>query len=61
MPNPAHSAPDLFGYRKYWAARLTPAPFFVEYRFYAENHNGRLVTVATRPDFTIASAQARAK
>ncbi|MEZ4576582.1 MAG: hypothetical protein R2875_00830 [Desulfobacterales bacterium] len=26
---------------------LTPAPFFVEYRFYAENHNGRLVPVAT--------------
>jgi uncharacterized radical SAM protein YgiQ len=24
---PAHTAPDLFGYRKYWAERLTPAPF----------------------------------
>jgi aspartate aminotransferase len=32
---------------------LTPAPFFVEYRFYAENHNGRLVPVKTRPDFTL--------
>jgi aspartate aminotransferase len=32
---------------------LTPAPFFVEYRFYAENHNGKLVTVKTRPDFTL--------
>ena len=32
---------------------LSPAPFFVEYRFYAENHNGRLVPVATRPDFTL--------
>ncbi len=24
---PATAAPDLFGYRKYWAERLTPAPF----------------------------------
>ena len=24
---PANAAPDLFGYRKYWAERLTPAPF----------------------------------
>ncbi len=32
---------------------LTPAPFFVEYRFYAENHNGRLIPVKTRPDFTL--------
>ncbi|MCD6584852.1 MAG: pyridoxal phosphate-dependent aminotransferase [Desulfobacteraceae bacterium] len=32
---------------------LTPAPFFVEYRFYAENHNGKLITVKTRPDFTL--------
>jgi uncharacterized radical SAM protein YgiQ len=30
QPNPLDSAPkapDLFGYRKYWAHRLTPAPF----------------------------------
>jgi hypothetical protein len=25
--NNAPQAPDLFGYRKYWAHRLTPAPF----------------------------------
>ena len=31
MPTPSTAtslaAPDLFGYRKYWAHRLTPAPF----------------------------------
>lgn len=27
------------------------APFFVEYRFYVENHGGTLVVVPTRPDF----------
>lgn len=27
------------------------APYFVEYRFYAENHGGQLVVVETRPDF----------
>lgn len=32
---------------------LTPAPFFVEYRFYVENHGGRLVPVKSRPDFTL--------
>jgi len=32
---------------------LTPAPFFVEYKFYVENHGGRLVPVKTRPDFTL--------
>jgi len=32
---------------------LTPAPFFVEYKFYAENHNGKLIPVKTRPDFTL--------
>ena len=32
---------------------LTPAPFFVEYKFYAENHGGRLIPVKTRPDFTL--------
>ena len=30
---------------------LTPAPCFVEYRFYADNHGGRLKMVDTRPDF----------
>jgi aspartate aminotransferase len=32
---------------------LTPAPFFVEYKFYVENHNGILSTIKTRPDFTL--------
>ncbi len=32
---------------------LTPAPFFVEYRFYVENHRGRLIPVKTRSDFTL--------
>jgi aspartate aminotransferase len=32
---------------------ISPAPFFVEYRFYAANHGGVLKTVATRPDFTL--------
>ncbi|MFZ0240962.1 MAG: pyridoxal phosphate-dependent aminotransferase [Desulfobacterales bacterium] len=32
---------------------ITPAPFFVEYKFYAPNHGGTLKTVATRPDFTL--------
>lgn len=32
---------------------LTPAPFFVEYKFYAENHGGKLAPVKTRPDFTL--------
>ncbi len=32
---------------------LTPTPFFVEYKFYVENHNGKLITVKTRPDFTL--------
>jgi aspartate aminotransferase len=26
------------------------SPYFVEYRFYADNHGGKLVTVPTRPD-----------
>ncbi len=30
---------------------LVPAPFFVEYGFYADNHGGVLKTVATREDF----------
>lgn len=32
---------------------LCPAPFFVEYGAYAENHGGVLKTVATHPDFTL--------
>ncbi len=32
---------------------LCPAPFFAEYTFYAQNHGGVLVTVPTRPDFTL--------
>lgn len=32
---------------------ITPAPYFVEYNFYAANHGGVLKTVVTRPDFTL--------
>ncbi len=32
---------------------ITPAPFFVEYRYYVDNHGGRLKTVSTKPDFTL--------
>jgi len=32
---------------------LTPAPCFVEYGFYADNHGGVLTTVASRPDFQL--------
>ena len=32
---------------------LTPAPCFVEYRFYADNHGGVLKMVATQPDFSL--------
>jgi aspartate aminotransferase len=32
---------------------LTPAPYFVEYNFYAGNHNGVLKTVTTQADFTL--------
>lgn len=32
---------------------LTPAPCFVEYGFYADNHGGALKTVPTRADFTL--------
>jgi aspartate aminotransferase len=32
---------------------ITPAPYFVEYKFYAANHGGTLKTVPTRPDFTL--------
>lgn len=32
---------------------ITPAPYFVEYGFYAANHGGTLVTVPTKPDFSL--------
>lgn len=32
---------------------ITPAPYFVEYNFYADNHGGTLKTVKTNPDFTL--------
>jgi aspartate aminotransferase len=32
---------------------LTPAPFFVEYRFYADNAGGVLKTVKTKEDFSL--------
>ena len=32
---------------------LTPAPYFVEYGFYADNHGGVLKTVSTKSDFTL--------
>ncbi|GBC63820.1 aspartate aminotransferase [Desulfonema ishimotonii] len=32
---------------------LVPAPYFVEYNAYADNHGGVLKTVPTRPDFTL--------
>ena len=32
---------------------LTPAPCFVEYKFYADNHGGVLKTVPSKPDFQI--------
>ncbi len=32
---------------------LTPAPCFVEYKFYADNHGGTLKTVVTKPDFQL--------
>lgn len=32
---------------------ITPAPYFVEYGFYADNHGGRLVPVKTKDDFTL--------
>ncbi|MEW6674144.1 MAG: pyridoxal phosphate-dependent aminotransferase [Thermodesulfobacteriota bacterium] len=32
---------------------ITPAPYFVEYNFYASNPGGVLKTVPTRPDFTL--------
>ncbi|MGD9083601.1 MAG: pyridoxal phosphate-dependent aminotransferase, partial [Desulfobacterales bacterium] len=32
---------------------LTPAPCFVEYKFYADNHGGTLKTVRSKPDFQL--------
>ncbi len=32
---------------------VVPAPYFVEYGFYAENHGGRLKTAPCRPDFDL--------
>ncbi len=32
---------------------ITPAPYFVEYGFYADNHGGRLLPVPARADFTM--------
>jgi len=32
---------------------ITPAPFFVEYGFYADNHGGQLVTVPVKEDFSL--------
>ena len=32
---------------------ITPAPYFVEYQFYADNHGGILKTVPTKPDFSL--------
>ena len=31
---------------------IIPAPFFVEYRYYVDNHGGILKTASTKPDFT---------
>ena len=32
---------------------ITPAPYFVEYSFYADNHGGVLKTAPTKSDFTL--------
>ena len=32
---------------------LCPAPYFVEYNFYVDNHGGVLKTVPTKPDFNL--------
>ena len=32
---------------------ITPAPYFVEYNFYADNHGGFLKTVPAKPDFSL--------
>jgi len=32
---------------------ITPAPFFVEYGFYTDNHGGKLITVPVKEDFAL--------
>ena len=32
---------------------IVPKPYFVEYGFYVDNHNGKLVPVESRPDFSL--------
>ncbi len=32
---------------------ITPAPYFVEYGFYVDNHGGKLIPVPTNPDFSL--------
>ncbi|MCR4940612.1 MAG: pyridoxal phosphate-dependent aminotransferase [Treponemataceae bacterium] len=32
---------------------IVPAPYFVEYRSYAANHGGKLITVKTKEDFSL--------
>ncbi len=32
---------------------ITPAPYFVEYNFYVDNHGGILKTAPTKPDFSL--------
>jgi aspartate aminotransferase len=32
---------------------ITPAPFFVEYTYYVDNHGGSLKTVSAKPDFNL--------
>lgn len=32
---------------------ISPAPFFVEYQYYVDNHGGSLKTVSTTPDFDL--------
>ena len=32
---------------------ISPAPYFVEYNFYADNHGGKLIAVPTKSDFTL--------
>ncbi|MFC1849323.1 pyridoxal phosphate-dependent aminotransferase [candidate division CSSED10-310 bacterium] len=32
---------------------ITPAPYFVEYKFYSDNHGGTLITAPTKADFSL--------
>ncbi|AEH46060.1 aminotransferase class I and II [Thermodesulfatator indicus DSM 15286] len=36
---------------------IFPSPFFVEYKFYIENHGGVPKTISTKPDFSLDLAQ----